>query len=417
MRIVDVCAFYSPAGGGVRTYVDAKLQAAPRLGHELIVIAPGPREEVVRVRPGAFIATIPSPRLPVDGRYRYFDDERALHRALDFWRPDHIEASSPWSSATMVGRWQGSATRSLLMHSDPLAAYAYRWLGGIAPIATIDRWFDWFWKHLRGLGQMFDAVICANDHLAQRLSAGGVPNTETVRLGVEAGLFSPAMRSADIRRAALEALGLDEDGILLLGIGRFSGEKRWDMVAHAVGECSRRLPVGLLLVGDGPKRHKLEILAERYPSIAVLPRVDDRCELARLLASGDALVHGCESETFCLVAAEARASGIPLIIPDRGAALDQLVPGAGAVYRSGRERSLEQAIANFVNRGPELQRAAAARASRIRTMRDHFDELFARYEQLVHVPALEPAVESAGIIESAVPVAGLAVARAAARAR
>ena len=417
MRIVDVCAFYSPAGGGVRTYVHAKLKAAPRLGHELIVIAPGPHEEVVKVAPGAFIATIPSPRLPVDGRYRYFNDERALHRALDFWDPDHVEASSPWSSATMVGRWQGGATRSLLMHSDPLAAYAYRWLGGIAAIDTIDRWFDWFWRHLRGLGRMFDAVICANGQLASRLSAGGVPNTETVRLGVEANLFSPALRSRELRAAALDALGLDEEGVLLLGIGRFSAEKRWDMVAHAVGECARKLPVGLLLVGDGPKRHKLEILADRYPGIAVLPRVDDRNELARLLASGDALIHGCESETFCLVAAEARASGIPLIVPDRGAALDQLVGGTGLVYRAGRERSLEETIMSFVEREPQLQRAAALRARDIRTMQEHFAELFARYEQLVHVPALEPVLEGAGINDGMAPLPGFAVARSAVRPR
>src|SRR3954468_4508373 len=139
MRIVDVCAFYSPSGGGVRTYVDAKLKAAARFGHELVVLAPGTHVEVIERRPGAIVATIPSPALPVDRRYRYFDDERALHRALDEWRPDHVEASSPWSSATMVGRWQGAATRSLVMHADPLAAYAYRWLGGIARTEMIDR--------------------------------------------------------------------------------------------------------------------------------------------------------------------------------------------------------------------------------------------------------------------------------------
>lgn len=417
MRIVDVCAFYTPSGGGVRTYVNAKLRAAPRLGHELIVIVPGPHEEVVSVGPGALVATLPSPRLPVDRRYRYFNNERALHRALDFWNPDHVEVSSPWSSATMVGRWQGKATRSLLMHSDPLAAYAYRWLGGIASIATIDRLFDWFWSHLRGLGSMFDAVVCANRQLTDRLSAGGVPNAETVSLGVETDLLSPAFRSPELRAAALEALGLDINAILLLAVGRFSAEKRWEMVVHAVGECARRLPVGLLVVGDGPKRHRLEILAERYPTVAVLPRVDDRNELARLLASGDALVHGCESETFCLVAAEARASGTPLIVPDRGAAADQLVAGAGSTYRAGRERSLEQAIARFVESGPELQRATAVRASSVRTMNDHFTELFARYEQLVHVPAVEPVIDEPASIEGDVALTGLAVARSGLRLR
>src|SRR5437868_3068529 len=105
-------------------------------------------------------------------------------------------------------------------------------------------------------------------------------------------------------------------------------------------------------------------------------------ELARLLASADALVHGCEAETFCMVAAEARASGTPLIVPDRGAAVDQLVAGAGTVYRAASEVSLERAIARFVRRGPELQRAAAVRARLVRTMDEHFADLFARYEEL-----------------------------------
>jgi alpha-1,6-mannosyltransferase len=83
MRIVDVCAFYSPNGGGVRTYADAKLKAAARFGHEVIVIAPGERHEIVSRAPSGLLVTIPGPRLPVDRRYRYFDDERLLPSGLD----------------------------------------------------------------------------------------------------------------------------------------------------------------------------------------------------------------------------------------------------------------------------------------------------------------------------------------------
>jgi alpha-1,6-mannosyltransferase len=382
MRIADVSAFYTPFGGGVRTYAEAKLHAAARFGHEMIVIAPGERHQTIKRGPGAFLVTIPSPKLPVDGRYRYFDDEKLLHATLDVWQPDHVEASSPWSSATMAGRWQGAASRSLVMHADPMAAYAYRWLGGIAPKPAIDRWFGWFWRHLRGLGQMFDTIVCANGHLADRLSWGGVANIRTIRMGVEAGLFSPSMRSLDLRREALAGLGLEQHGVLLIGVGRFSAEKRWDVVIRAVGECGRRMPVGLLLVGDGSKRQKLEMIAEQYRNVAILGPITDREQLASLLASSDALVHGCESETFCLVAAEARASGIPLIVPDGGAAADQLIEGAGTTYTAGRERSLEEAVARFIHRGPELQRATAVRASRPRTMDEHFADLFAYYEGL-----------------------------------
>jgi alpha-1,6-mannosyltransferase len=228
-------------------------------------------------------------------------------------------------------------------------------------------------------------------------------------MGVEGGVFSPRLRSADLRAAALQSLGLDPSAILLIGVGRFSGEKRWDMVMRAVGECATRRDIGLLLVGDGPKRQKLELLGERLASVAVLPKLSDRDELARLVASADALVHGCEAETFCMVAAEARASGIPLIVPHRGAAVDQIAPGAGIAYRAASERSLERAIDRFIERGPELQRAAAARASRVRTMDEHFAELFARYANLVPTPALQLALAST-MVEG---LPGIALARSA----
>ena len=127
----------------------------------------------------------------------------------------------------------------------------------------------------------------------------------------------------------------------------------------------------------------------------VLPRINDRDELARLLASADALVHGCEAETFCMVAAEARASGTPMIVPDRGAAVDQLAPEEGPSIAG--QRSLSGARdRRFIRRGPELQRAVAVRSRLVRTMDEHFADLFARYEELaprhsVQVARIEPA--------------------------
>jgi alpha-1,6-mannosyltransferase len=220
------------------------------------------------------------------------------------------------------------------------------------------------------------------------------------------------MRSSVVREQALGALGLGPDATLLIGVGRFSAEKRWSMVLRAMSEVSRHRKVGMLLVGDGSKRARLELQAERIPTVAVLPRITDREELARLIASADALVHGCEAETFCMVAAEARASGIPLIVPDRGAAIDQLVPGAGKTYRAANQISLERAIGRFIDRGPELQRAVAVRSCRVRTMDEHFADLFARYQTLVPQHAVAPATrleiggEAAGELALARTAAG-----------
>jgi alpha-1,6-mannosyltransferase len=399
MRIIDVCAFYTPLGGGVRTYVESKFRAAPSLGHEQIVIAPGERHEVKKVGPGAILVTIPGPALAVDRRYHYFNDEAMLHRELDRWNPDHVEATSPWASASMVSRWQGSATRSLVMHSDPLSAFAYRWLGGILSRRMIDRLCNPFWNHLRALDQGFDVVVAPSRQLADRLRAGGVQKAVSIPLGVEGGRFDPDLRDEKLRAELLAGLGLPESGLLLLGIGRFSSEKRWDMVIRAAAEASRKVPIGLLLVGDGPRRQTLDLACARFPNIELLMPVNNRDELARLLASADALVHGCEAETFGLTISEARASGVPVIVPNRGGASEQLCPGAGLAYRAGSERSLTRAIQAFVQRDPAEQRRIAVRSSRVRTMDEHFAELFSSYSalapRLVPVPTIDTAITPA----------------------
>ncbi|URD59962.1 glycosyltransferase [Sphingomonas sp. KRR8] len=382
MRIVDVCAFYTPHGGGVKTYLERKLEVATALGHEMILLAPGAEDGWSEVAPGAVIATLRNPELPVDRRYHYFADEAALHGALDHWRPDHVEASSPWSSATHVGRWQGAATRSLVMHADPLASYAYRWFGKVAERKTIDRWFNWFWRHLRGLDGMYDLVVSANQSLSERLRAGGLKNVATVPMGVEPDTFSPSLRDEGLREELLCRLGLPRGATLLLGLGRFAAEKRWAMVMRAVEQTSASRPVGLLLVGDGNARAKLEKLAANCRHVSVGNPIRDRDALATLLASADALVHGCESETFCMAAAEARASGLPLIVPDFGGAASHYLAGAGQRYVAADRQSLSDAIVRFVDGGPGRARALAGANATTRTMDDHFVELFDRYRRL-----------------------------------
>ena len=175
MKIVDVCAFLSPQGGGVKTYIEQKLAIGPRLGHEIVIVAPGDHDAVVERGPGARIITLASPRFPLDRKYWYFADEERLHALLDSEAPDFVEASSPWRSASMVARWRPEVAKSLVMHADPLSAYAYRWFGGLLSRETIDRRFDRFWEHLRDLGEAFELVVCASRELQERLAAPAAP--------------------------------------------------------------------------------------------------------------------------------------------------------------------------------------------------------------------------------------------------
>jgi alpha-1,6-mannosyltransferase len=388
MKIVDVCAFYAPRGGGVKTYVDHKLVAGTTHGHEIVVLAPGEERRTEVRGPGARIEWLPAPKMPFDRAYRYFPDQESIHAALDRLRPDFIEASSPWRAAEAVASWRGSAPRALFMHADPLAAFAYRWFGAVARRETIDRGFDWFWRHLRRLDARFDLVVSPSPSLSDRLGEGGLRHVVTHPLGIASGEFAPTHRDAALRAELLRRCGLGPEATLLIGLGRQAPEKRWPMVVDACAAAGVDRPVGLVLIGGGRDRARVVRHVGENPHVLLLAPVADRPALARLLASGDALIHGCEAETFCLVAAEARASGLPLIAPDRGGAADQARESGGEIYRAADAGSAAQAVVRLIDRGvAELGAEARARAAGTRTLDAHFADLFASYERLAARPA------------------------------
>lgn len=383
MKIVDVCAFYTPHGGGVKTYVERKLAAGPMIGQEIVIIAPGAEDHVEHRGENARIVTLKAPHFPLDTNYFYFNDIDVLHAAISAENPDILEASSPWRSPSQAAKWPGTAPRVLIMHSDPLSAYAYRWFGRILDQPTIDRHFEWFWRHLRRLDQAYDSVICANTDLANRLIEGGLTKVVTNPMGVESGIFSPTLRDEALRARLLERCALGPDATLLLGVGRHAPEKRWTMVIDAVMAASYDRQVGLVLLGDGRERKRIVRHAKGNPHIHFLRPLSNRAQLASLLASADALIHGCEAETFGMVAAEARASGLPLIVPDRGGVADQARHPGSFLYTANSSASAAQAIRSFIDFGRDKARAlTAAEAPFVRTMDQHFHELFAHYATL-----------------------------------
>lgn len=377
MRILDVCAFYSPQGGGVKTYIEQKLAIGPCLGHDITILAPGDEYRVIERGPSARIVTLPSPRFPLDRNYWYFDDEPALHRELDRIAPDFVEVSSPWRSPLMVARWQGDVPRSLVMHADPLSAYAYRWLKPIFSPAQVDLKMRRYWDHLRDLGASFDRVVCASTDLSNRMIDGGVAHVATHKMGIEAGLFSPTRRDEQLRLTLLASCGLRADAHLFLAIGRLAPEKRWPMVVEAVTAASEHAPIGLAMFGSGREKQSILRASGGNPHIRLFEPILDRATFATLVASADALIHGCEAETFCMVAAEARASGLPLVVPDRGGAADH-AGSDGFSYRSGDAAGAAEAIQQCLDAphriGPD----------HVRTTEDHFGGLFADYEQLAN---------------------------------
>lgn len=382
MRIVDVAEFYSPTGGGVRTYIDRKFEVAAQLGHELFVIAPGPEDRFESRGPGGLIQ-VRTPRLPFDANYHMFWEAAPVHRWLDSLSPDLVEASSPWRGAWIVANWPAPAARAMFMHADPVAIYPQRWLAPVASPERIDQLFDWFWSYLRKLTGRFNAVVAGGLWLARRFEQHGVAAVAGIPLGVDRGLFSPRLRDERLRSELLRACSCPEDAKLALAVGRFHPEKRWPMVIEATSRASADVPIGLVVVGDGIDRARVLRAAAGKPNVHLIPPIRDRALLATYLASADVLTHGCDSETFGLLPAEAMASGLPLVGPDRGGFADLAKPATSEIYRSGDTEAAAAAIRRLFARDQSALKAAAVEAAAgVRHDNDHFSDLFAHYQNV-----------------------------------
>lgn len=384
MRIVDVNEYYSPTGGGVRTYLDRKMGIMADLGHELIVLAPA-SEDSIEDRPGGGrIYWMKAPRLIVDKNYGIFVWDQPIWDLLDKLKPDVVETSSPWRPAWTVGRWQGDALKVFFAHNDNIGAYPQRWLDSVSTPLQVEQAFDWYTRYMASFLSKYDAFVTNGPALAKRFRRRGLHVDASMPLGIERSWFSPDLRDENLRVAMLAQLGLPPEGHLLLGLGRHHKEKRWPLVIDAVEAAANDLPVGLMLIGDGTQRRHLEERIAGSPHIRIFRPVYDRLRLSRIMASCDALIHGSDAEPFGLVASEALASGLPLIGPDEGGFAEIADPLFAETYAARDAYSAADAIRRMFAREPTILRhAARVAAGKVRSDYDHTVELMAYYEGLL----------------------------------
>jgi alpha-1,6-mannosyltransferase len=383
MKILDLAEFYSERGGGVRSYLDKLVRAAERHGHEVTVVAPGPRDEEISSGPAGKVIRYAAPRMPYDSTYHAPIGIRRMRHLIRATNPDVLQVSSPFLPVWVAKSVESSALRAYVYHSDPIGSY-------LEPLAT--RWFPSrfrealvtpAWAYMRAVCRQFDVTVVASHWLEASLKQRGCQRVETAPFGIDHADFSTDLRDLALRRELLGELASDPRSSLLLVAGRLAVDKRQARLIEAMIRVAERRPVGLLLLGDGPERERLCRLGARLPRFRWLAFSKNRTEYARILASADALVHGSVSETYGFVLAEALASGTPLVVPDVAGARAISSPECSERYSpEARPEEIARAIERLLDRPrSELSKAARNRADTIPSMDDHFTSLFALYAE------------------------------------
>lgn len=338
-HIVDATMFWSPTGGGVRRYLQAKQHWLRRhTAWRHTIAAP------VADLPG--MSVLPSVALPGSGGYRLPLRRRALAATLKSLEPDVLEAGDPyrlaWAVLDAADDLQIPAVAFCHSNLELLAAtLAGKRLAAAAARAAR--------SYARRLYRNFDLVLAPSEVMRLRLLDWGVDRVACQPLGVDTQVFHPARASPMWRNQ----LGLPPATRLLVYAGRFAPEKHLDVLADAV----RRLgaPYMLLAIGSGPT-------PPGGDRVIVRPHIGDPMLLARALASADLFVHAGDQETFGLSALEAMACGTPVVARAAEGLMELVDDSVGAAVHDDRPDSFAAAIANLFLH----DRTGAARRARER---------------------------------------------------
>ena len=98
----------------------------------------------------------------------------------------------------------------------------------------------------------------------------------------------------------------------------------------------RSMPHRFILTGEGPMESELRSLCPDAVFTGALGRVD----VAEVFASADLFVFPSETDTAGNVVLEAQASGVPVIVSDRGGPKENVIAGISGIVCSTRDAAV-----------------------------------------------------------------------------
>ncbi|WP_300018696.1 glycosyltransferase family 4 protein [Pseudonocardia sp.] len=378
-RTLLVTNDFPPRTGGIQTYLHALTERlAPG---ELVVYAPawpGDREfdaafphPVVR-HPTSLMLPGPSVARRAAGLVRE-------HRARTVW----FGASAPLA---LLGPW-------LRRHA------------GVERVVASTHGHEVGWSMLPGarhvlrrIGADADALTTISRHTRGRVAAafGPLAALEHLPSGIDTRRFAP---DPDGRARVRHRFGLGAAPVVVC-VSRLVPRKGQDVLVRAVPRLRERVPgVRLLIVGDGPDAPRLRGLAARAvapaaPGAVVFAGAVPGADLPAYYAAGDVFALPCRTraggldiEGLGIVALEAAACGLPVVVGTSGGAPETVRDGTTGRVVDGRDpRAVDEALAGLLT---DPHRAAAMGAAGRAWMREQWSwsARVAQLSGLLHGPS------------------------------
>ncbi len=252
-----------------------------------------------------------------------------------------------------------------------LPQYAGQLTGDHAMEDLMWRFMIWFYNEM-------DQVYAPSNVFSNELEEKGVKR-EKLRVyprGVDTSLFTPEKRNGFYKRFSLNG------NMKMIYVGRISREKNMPLLEQVILDSATQLPnLDVVLVGDGPYREEMEKNLAQVKNCVFTGKLEGE-DLAQAYASADFFVFPSTTDTFGKVVLEAQASGLPVIVSNKGGPQENIIPDeTGIIVPSDEPAALFQAVKSLVTNPEKLKEMG--RNARFycdnRTLERSFDETWQMY--------------------------------------
>lgn len=367
MRILITGTTYYPALNGQAIFTVNLAEGLAQRGHDVLVVVPSDEIRACRrERKGVQIEAVESLSLKIWHQDAYFSPfpGKAVRRIFDQFQPEivHIHDHYPLSRVVVMEAQRRRIKSVGTNHFMPenLASYA-SWLARIKPLYN---WIGWTW--MLEVYNRVDIATAQSQNAADLICKQGLrPPVFPVSCGIDLGRFHPDPTTD--RAACRERYGLRPDQKLFLYVGRVDGEKKLEVLLHAMTHLERE-DVQLGIAGRGSAMERLLALAdelqlgERVRFVGFIPNED----LHVLLNSADVFVMPSEAELLSLASLEAMACGRPVLLANAVALPELVAEGVnGYLFEPGNPLDaarLMDLLASQPERWSEMGQASLERA-------------------------------------------------------
>ena len=360
MKILITTDLFTTKTNGVVTSVRNLMEELEKKGHEVRVLTVSEKLRSYRSENIYFIKSVPmgivypDVRMPISYRHQYIKE-------LIAWKPDVIHSQCEYFSYQFAG-YISRKTGAPIVHTYHTLYEQY--VTYIFPSQRIGACFVGILSRLRL--RKAKAIVAPTQKVENVLRDYGIHNPiHVVPSGIALEQHKKRITPEE-RAQQRKALGIPEDHMVLLNLGRLGTEKNLTELLELFSiALSQNSKLTLLIVGDGPARKELEETAEKLgiADSVIFTGMVAPSQVQKYYQLGDVFVSASTSETQGLTYIEAAANGLPLLCRR-----DPCLDGVLVEGRNGYEYEAEDEFCQILDtilQHPDWCQAAGAQSAQI----------------------------------------------------